>query len=84
MNFEEVDEGDYCIIASAVPGPQRDGFVAAVIVKRRAAALQDACVAYRDDALAGGLRWPSPAAARRFALAMAQEVIRQEPHRLAC
>jgi hypothetical protein len=84
MKFDEINEGDYCIFAQAVPGPQRDGYIAAVVVKRRDAGLDEANVAYRDDCLAGGLRWPSPVTARRFAAAMAQEVIRQEPHRLAC
>ena len=83
MIFDEIDEGDYRIFALAVPGPHRDGYVAGVVVKRLIAGLKDAGVAYREDSLAGGKRWPSPVTARRFATAMAQEMIRQEPHRLA-
>ncbi len=83
MKSDEINEGDYCIVAQAVPGPQRDGYIAAVLVKRREPG--DAIgVAWRDDCLAGGRRWPSPVTARRFAAALAQEMIRQEPHRLAC
>lgn len=83
MKSEEINEGDYCIVAQAVPGPQRDGYIAAVLVKRRDPG--DASgVAWQDDCLAGGKRWPSPVTARRFAAALAQEMIRQEPHRLAC
>ena len=84
MKFDEINEGDYRIFALAVPGKQRDGYIAAVIVKRRDGAWDEASVAYRDANRAGGLRWPSPVTARRFAAAMAQEMIRQEPHRLAC
>lgn len=83
MKSDESYEGDYRIVAQAVPGPQRDGYIAAVLVQRRGQHA-DAGIAYRDDCLAGGLRWPSPVTARRFAAALAQEMIRQEPHRLAC
>lgn len=84
MKFDEINEGDYRIFAQAVPGPQRDGYIAGVVVKRRDAQHAEMSVAFRDDCLAGGRRWPSPVTARRFAAALAQEVIRQEPHRLAC
>jgi hypothetical protein len=83
MKSDEINEGDYCIVAQAVPGPQRDGYIAAVLVTRSQPG-NVAGVAWRDDCLAGGKRWPSPVAARRFAAALAQEMIRQEPHRLAC
>lgn len=83
MKFDEINEGEYKIFAQAVPGPRRDGYIAAVVVKRREAGA-GADIAFRDDCLAGGRRWPSPVTARRFAAALAQEMIRQEPHRLAC
>lgn len=83
MIFDEIDEGDYRIFALAAPAPQRDGYVAGVVVKRRNVGLEDASIAYREDSLAGGKRWPSPVTARRFATAMAREMIRQEPHRMA-
>ena len=83
MIFDENDEGDYRIFALAAPAPQRDGYVAGVVVKRLNVGLENASVAYREDSLAGGKRWPSPGTARRFATALAREMIRQEPHRLA-
>ncbi len=83
MIFDEIDEGDYRIFALAAAAPQRDGYVAGVIVKRLNVGLEVPSVAYREDSLAGGKRWPSPVTARRFATAMAREMIRQEPHRLA-
>jgi hypothetical protein len=84
MRSDESNEGDYRIYASAVPGPARDGYIAAVIVKRVQGAVEAPCEAFRDESLAGGWRWPSPVSARRFAVRMAQEVIREEPHRLTC
>lgn len=83
MIFDEIDEGDYRIFALAAPAPQRDGYVAGVVVKRRNVGLEEPSVAYREDSLAGGKRWPSPITARRFATAMAREMIRQEAHRMA-
>ena len=84
MKYDETTEGEYRIFALAVAGPQRDGYVASVIVKRIDAGRQENNVAYREDSLAGGKRWPSPGTARRFAAELAREMIRQEPHRLAC
>ncbi|MFZ2649078.1 MAG: hypothetical protein WA210_03130 [Burkholderiaceae bacterium] len=84
MKYDEFNEGEYRIFAFAVPGPQREGYCAAVIVKRLKAGQGEAPIAYREDCMAGGKTWPSPATARRFAAAMARDVIRHEPHRLAC
>ncbi len=84
MTFDEINEGGYRIFALAQVSPLRDGYVASVIVKRLKAGTDEARIAYREDCLAGGKPWPSPAAARRFAAAMARAVIHHEPHRLAC
>ena len=84
MTYDEFNEGDYRVFALALPSPSAGGYVAAVVVKRRKAGGDEARIAYRDDSLAGGRRWRSPAAARRFAAEMARVVIRHEPHRLSC
>ena len=84
MNYDEIIEGDYRIFALAVKSPRLDGYVASVVVKRLKAGMDEARIAYREDCLAGGKRWASPATARRFAVAMGRAVIHPEPHRLAC
>ncbi len=84
MTYDEFNEGGYRIFALAAPSPLRDGYVASVIVKRLDDAMAGTRIAYREDCLAGGKPWPSPAAARRFAAAMARAVIHHEPHRLSC
>jgi hypothetical protein len=84
MRYDEFNEGDYRIFAIAHPSPLRDGYVAAVVVKRLTDDVQGARIAYREESLAGGKRWPSSAAARRFAAEMARAVIHHEPHRLTC
>lgn len=84
MTFDEFNEGDYRIFALAQASPLRDGYVASVIVKRLNDGADGARIAYREDCLAGGKTWPSPATARRFAAAMARAVIHHEPHRLTC
>ena len=84
MRYDEFNEGDYRIFAIAVASPSRDGYVASVVVKRLKDGMEEARIAYREDSLAGGKRWPSPVTARRFAAAMARAVIHHEPHRLAC
>ena len=62
--------------------PSGSGYIATVVVKRVLGAPDAPREAYRHDSLAGGHRWPSPAAARLVSLAFAQEVIRNEPYRL--
>jgi hypothetical protein len=84
MKFDEINEGDYRIFALAVRSPRRDGYIASVIVKRIKDCGDEARIAYREDCLAGGKRWPNPTTARKFAAAMARAVIQYEPHRLAC
>lgn len=84
MKYDEFNEGEYRIFAIAHPTPLRDGYVAGVVVKRLSDGGEGARIAYREDSLAGGKRWPSPVTARRFAAAMARAVIHHEPHRLTC
>ena len=82
MRSEELTEGGYRIYASAIKAPGGKGFVAAVVVKRINGDTANSREAFRHESLAGGHRWPSPEAARLMAMAMAQQVIRHEPHRL--
>lgn len=84
MRFSTTNEGDYRIYAGAVAGQRGEGFVATVVVNRVRGNVDKPREAYRDEMLAGGHRWPSPEAARLYAVAKAREVIRMERHRLAC
>lgn len=84
MRFSTTIEGDYRIHAGAVVGRHGKGFVATVVVNRIRGNVDKPSEAYRDEMLAGGHRWPSPEAARLFAVAKARELIRMEQHRLAC
>ena len=84
MHFSMTDEGSYRIYAHAVCARHEDGYVAMVVVDRVQGSGGGAREAYRDEMLAGGHRWPSPEAARLYAVAKGREVIRMEQHRLAC
>ena len=83
MRTEKRNERDYRIVPRAVPVDRR-GYLAAVTVQRVCADGRELRAAYQQDALAGGYLWPSARAARLFALAKAQEVIRYEPFKLSC
>ena len=84
MQFDEQREGDYRIVPRALREPSRRGYVAAVLVQRIRGAGSAPRDAYHDECLAGGYVWPSAQAARLYALAKAQEVIRHESFRLSC
>ena len=84
MRPDERTEGDYRIVARAVHGPSQRGYVAAVEVRRVRGGAGTPRLAYREEGLAGGHVWPSAQAARLYALAKAQDVIRHEPFRLSC
>jgi hypothetical protein len=84
MQRDERFEGDYRIVARARPGPRHEGYIAAVLVQRIRGDIGEPREAYQDECLAGGYAWPSAQAARLYALAKAQEVIRHEAFRLAC
>lgn len=74
MHFEEVDAGDYRIYAGAIERPRSYGYVAAVVVVRmRGQPVQQET--YRDENLAGGYGWPSPAEALRFAINAGRDVV---------
>lgn len=85
MKFDECLEGDYRIFVGAVESARGDGWIAAVVVNRmqngRPGREREA---WRDDSLACGYRWPSPAAAIQYAMNRAREVVRCRPHMLAC
>jgi hypothetical protein len=55
-----------------------------VVVNRLACSIDGPREAYRDTSMSGGHCWSSPDDALRYAVARAQELIRTEPHRLAC
>ena len=84
MHFDEMNEGAYRIYAGALEAPSGDGYIAAVVVNRLPDGGQPPREAYRDTSLSGGHRWRSARDAICFAMARAREVIRTEPHRLAC
>jgi hypothetical protein len=67
MQFVDREEGGYRIHAEATGGELGDGYVAKVVISRigGTGVPQEA---FRDDALAGGYRWPTAAAALCFAI----------------
>ena len=67
MQFVDRDEGGYRIHAEATDGLLGDGYVAKVVISRIGGTgiPQET---FRDNALAGGYRWPTAAAALCFAL----------------
>jgi len=84
MHFDELNEGDYRIYAGAIEAPKGAGYVAAVVVNRLHGVQNGPREAWRDSALAGGHRWTSPDDALSYAMTRGKDVIREEPHRLAC
>ena len=82
MHFEEYNEGDYRIYAGALEST--DGYVAAVVVSRWRGIHNPPREAFRDTALSGGHRWPSPHEALSYAVRRAQEIIRDHPQHLVC
>jgi hypothetical protein len=84
MHFDERNEGDYRIYVGALEAPHGDGYIAAVVVNRVSGAMWTPREAFRDTSLSCGHRWPSAADALKYAFARALELIRTEPHRLAC
>ena len=87
MQFAEVNEGDYRIYAGALEAPAGDGYIAALVVKRHASSTSGHAAAapiYRDDSVACGYRWPSPAEAITYALARGREVVRRQARDALC
>jgi hypothetical protein len=83
MQLDQRDEGEYRIYAGAMESKLGDGYIAALVVSKRRGNGRER-EAYRDEALACGHRWESPQAALSYAFGKGREVIRSEPHRLAC
>ena len=80
MQFAESNEGDYRIYVGALEAPGGGGYIAALVVRFRGDGLADlgaAAPAYRDDSVACGYRWPSPAEAIAYAMARGREVVRR-------
>jgi hypothetical protein len=75
VHLDEVSEGPYRIYAGALEARQGDGYIAAVVVSRIDIERPPGQVAYRDDSLACGHRFASPAEALRYAIARARELI---------
>ena len=84
MRFNEAHEGDYRIYVGAVESTRGDGYIAVVVVKRLQGGSVDAGVAFRDDSLACGYRWPSADEALHYAMNRARELIRSRSPVLAC
>jgi len=74
MHFAEVDTGDYRIYAGAIEKPRAYGYVAAVVVMR-VRGDKPRREAYREESLAGGFAWSSPAEALRFAVNAGRDVV---------
>jgi len=83
MQFDERDVGDYRIYAGALEGPMGDGYIATLIVQR-VHGVPAPREALRDESLACGHRWASPADALAYAMSKAQEAIRNRSPKLAC
>jgi len=58
--------------------------MAGVVVNRQRGVENRPREALRDSSLAGGHRRASPEDAMSYAMTRGQDVIREEPHRLAC
>ncbi|MES1162508.1 MAG: hypothetical protein ABUL50_05560 [Rhizobacter sp.] len=84
MHFDERDIGDYRVFAGALEGPMGDGYIAALIVQRVQGVSGAPREALRDESLACGHRWASPADALAYAMNKATDAIRNRPPRLAC
>lgn len=74
MHFKEVDSGNYRIYAGAIERTRAYGYVAAVVVMRLEQGRPTQEV-YRDENMAGGYGWPSPAEALRHAVKEGQRAV---------
>lgn len=87
MQFAEVNEGNYRIYAGALEAPAGEGYIAALVVRHQGGGkLGHAATAplYRDDSVACGYRWPSPAEALTYAVARGREVVRRQARDAQC
>ena len=83
MHFDERNVGDYRIFAGALEGPNGDGYIAAMIVQQVKGVAGRPREILRDESLACGHRWASPADALAYAIGKAQEAIRNRVPALA-
>lgn len=74
MHFKEVDCGNFRIYAGAIERTRAYGYVAAVVVVRLDQGRPGPEV-FRDENMAGGYGWPSPAEALRHALKEGQRAV---------
>ncbi len=74
MHFKELDYGSYRIFAGAIERTRAYGYVAAVVVMRMEQGRPGQEV-FRDESMAGGYGWPSPAEALRHALREGQRAV---------
>ena len=80
MRFDERVEGDYRIYAGALDAPHGEGYIAAVVINRVQGMVHGTSPeVWRDDSLAGGLRWASADEALHYALTKGCEVIHRGP-----
>lgn len=77
MHFQQSELGDYRIYAGAVEVPHSGGYIAALIVNRRAEPSARELEAYRDESLGCGYRWETADQAISYALTRAREMIRK-------
>lgn len=84
MKLDERDEGEYRIYAGALESKLGDGYIAAVVVSRVRGVERGPREVYRDDALACGHRWELAEQALSYALGKGREMVRTQPHMLAC
>lgn len=82
MHFHECFEGVYRIYAGALEAPTGRGYIAALVVTRSDGA--GGRVAYRDDAIACGHRWPTPREALDHAISTGQKLVRERSEALRC
>jgi hypothetical protein len=76
MHFAEIETGDYRIYAGAIERPRQFGYVAAVVVVRTGhSEAMNKREAFRDENLAGGYGWATPAEALRFAINAGKEAV---------
>jgi len=78
MHFDERKIGDYRVYTGALEVPQGDGYIAALVVLREQGAAAAPREILRDESLACGHRFVSPAAALAYAMSKGQELIRKQ------
>ena len=83
MYFDEREMGEYRIFAGALEAPKGDGYTATMIVQRVQGVPAPREV-LRDEGLACGHRWASPAEALAYAIRKAQQAIRDGAPQQAC